>query len=120
MNYLIKVVVLVILLSPFTALASEGFNILSEIEESYNEKISHAIEASNIDKYRLLDRRTILIIDDTIHVELLSVQECNAQGIALSTSSYREGAPIYNGGKFYLDPSGILIEKKTPQSTKTN
>ena len=117
MSCLIRVVLftLLILCSKSTA-ASDGFTILTQVEKSYEDRLFLALEASNLDHYRLLDRRTILIIDKTIYVELLSTQECLAQGIDMSSTSFRQGSPIYDEGELYLDSSGILIEKKKPHS----
>lgn len=94
--------------------ASEGFNILTEITDSNQKNLLEvALKDANLDKYRLLDKRSILVFSDGTQVELLSVNECIEEGLIIDDTQFREGAPIYEGGVFSLHESGIIIEKRS-------
>lgn len=103
----------------YSMIAADGYNILTNIEDANQKSVAEkALNDANLDKYRLLDARTILIFEDGTQVELLSVQECKARNISVDESATRQGAPIYKGGKLYFHESGIIIEKRTPRENK--
>jgi hypothetical protein len=80
---------------------------------------ANALNRSDLDRYRYLDERNVLVFDTGLHVELLSANELLAQGLPVNMNRVRTEKPVFDTGSvFKLSPQGGLVEIMTKTKVK--
>ncbi len=81
-----------------------------------------ALESANLDRYRLVDERRVLVFDNGFQVELLSSNELNAMGISFDPRRIitdNNVAPLHPA-VFKLAANGYILESYAAPETKAS
>ncbi|MBC7863213.1 MAG: hypothetical protein IAF38_09575 [Bacteroidia bacterium] len=74
-----------------------------------------SINASNLDDWRLQDKRTVLKFDTGFEIEIFSANELKKKGFSVNVESFKKEFPsTYNMPLFKIFPNGVLGAGITP------
>lgn len=97
---------------------------INDNKSTYTETfITNSINASNLETYRLRDKRNTIVFDNGFSVELLSAKELVIKGLITEPSAYKEAFPANVHKRiFNLLSTGMItigiIESVHPKSSK--
>ncbi len=97
----------------------DSFNLNNVKEKDKTEFFKKSIEASNLEGYRLRDKRVTIKFQNDFELELLSASEVSRLGIAINLNEYKSDfssdfiMPIFN-----ILPSGHITAGVTTTSKK--
>jgi hypothetical protein len=78
-----------------------------------------ALSKADMEGYRLKNKRTKLIFDTGVEIEMLSAVESKSKGNTTNPDNYREENQVnYQMPTFRLHPSGIIMALYNSDSTK--
>jgi hypothetical protein len=80
---------------------------------------SAALEKADMDRYRYIDERNIIVFESGLKVELLSANEMTALGMQVRTERVRTAKPGFDTGSvFKIAADGTLVEVMTKTKVK--
>lgn len=78
-----------------------------------------ALEQCDLDRYRYVDQKNVLKFESGLRVELLSANECIAQGLPVKMDRVRTAAPEFDTQPiFRLTDDGKVVEMLTRNKHK--
>lgn len=99
----------------FSQTSSAGFVIINDGNVNNIADYEYALEHNDLDKYRHIDQRTVLIFKRGVEVELLSATEAMELGLHVNLSEVNhDETNRFKHSEFVLHPSGRILEYVTP------